>query len=87
MSFENGIEGLRSMVLIVNGRTFRKSAAAIRICGLLRFPWPVVWVLWVIPKPVRDWCYDFVGNRRYAWFGKKTECWVPDENLTTRFLE
>ena len=83
----HGIEGLKSMILIRNGKAYRKSSAAIRIGGLLRFPWPVVWIFWLVPKPVRDWCYDFVGSRRYRWFGKKTQCWVPDEDLAGRFLD
>ena len=87
LSTDHGSGGLESMLLIRNGKVYRKSAAAIRICGLLRFPWPVVWVFWLVPKPVRDWCYDFVGSRRYKWFGKKTQCWIPDEDLAGRFLD
>jgi len=87
LSIDHGIEGLESMVLIKNGKAYRKSIAAIRIGGLLRFPWPLVWLFWLVPWPVRDWCYDFIGNRRYKWFGKKSQCWLPDENLADRFLE
>ncbi len=87
LSIDHGIEGLESMVLIKNGKAYRKSIAAIRIAGLLRFPWPLVWLFWLVPWPVRDWCYDFIGNRRYKWFGKKSQCWLPDENLAERFLE
>lgn len=87
LSLHHGIEGLESMVLIRNGKAYRKSAAAIRIGGLLRFPWSLVWIFWLVPWPVRDWCYDFIGNRRYKWFGKKSQCWVPDASLADRFLE
>ena len=37
----------------------------------------------VIANPI----YDFVGNRRYKWFGRKEECWIPNEKLQQRFLD
>jgi predicted DCC family thiol-disulfide oxidoreductase YuxK len=36
---------------------------------------------------VADPIYDFIGNRRYRWFGQKSECWIPDEALRVRFLD
>jgi predicted DCC family thiol-disulfide oxidoreductase YuxK len=28
-----------------------------------------------------------IGNRRYKWFGKKTECWIPNDDLRQRFID
>jgi predicted DCC family thiol-disulfide oxidoreductase YuxK len=40
-----------------------------------------------VPPFVADRVYDFIGNRRYRWFGKKQECWIPDASLRARFLD
>jgi predicted DCC family thiol-disulfide oxidoreductase YuxK len=79
---------LSSVLLIEDGQIFRKSRAALRIAHNLDGAWPVFYFLfsWV-PAFASDWIYDFIGNRRYRWFGRKQECWIPDEDLQSRFLE
>lgn len=80
-------EALDAMVLIENGRVYRKSGAALRVARRLRFPWPLLYAFIVVPPLIRDPVYDFIGRRRYRWFGRKEECWVPDASLRTRFLD
>ena len=31
--------------------------------------------------------YDILSNNRYKWFGKKTICYVPRKDISSRFLE
>jgi predicted DCC family thiol-disulfide oxidoreductase YuxK len=50
-------------------------------------PWPVCYAFVVVPRPIRDCTYDFVGSRRYRWFGKRAECWLPDGELRGRLME
>lgn len=78
---------LASMVLIVDGRCHRKSRAALEIIRRLDAPWPLLYALILVPRALADWLYDFVGARRYRWFGKRGECWVPSEKLRARFLD
>lgn len=40
----------------------------------------------IIPRPLRDYLYDFVGQRRYRWFGKTETCWLPGPELKHRFF-
>ncbi len=47
-----------------------RSAAALRIAAELSFPWSLLRFLKVVPRPVRDACYDFVARRRRRWFGR-----------------
>jgi predicted DCC family thiol-disulfide oxidoreductase YuxK len=75
-----------SLVLIEGGRLFTRSAAALRIARRLRYPWPLLSVLTVVPRPIRDWVYDMVARRRYRWFGRTTTCWMPTPELQERFL-
>jgi predicted DCC family thiol-disulfide oxidoreductase YuxK len=34
-----------------------------------------------------DLVYNFIGNHRYRWFGKKDVCWIPDKKLRQRFID
>jgi len=78
---------LESMVLVMNGRLYRKSTAALLTAKRLDGLWPLLSALIVIPRPLRDAVYDFIGNRRYRWFGKRDVCWRPDPDLAGRFLD
>lgn len=79
---------LTSMMLVEGGHLYFKSRAALRVARRLDRPWPVVFYLfsWV-PRAIADRVYDFIGNRRYRWFGRKSECWVPDPTLRERFVD
>ena len=77
---------LNSIIYLDQGTAFFKSTAFLKIVRQLRFPWPVLWIGVIIPKPVRDWIYDIVAKNRYKWFGKKEHCLVPTGDLKNRFL-
>ena len=78
---------LGSVVLVVGGRTYRKSSAALQTFWRLDGLWPLLAVFLIVPRPIRDWVYDWIGTRRYRFFGKRDVCWVPDEKLTELFLD
>ncbi|MBT8088918.1 MAG: DUF393 domain-containing protein [Gammaproteobacteria bacterium] len=81
-------DDLSSVLLIVDDRLYRKSRAALQIVRRLDGAWPLLYyVFFWIPKFIADPVYDFIGNRRYKWFGKKSECWIPDEDLRQRFID
>lgn len=78
---------LESMVLLADGKTYRKSTAALLIAKRLDGAWPLLSLLLVIPRPLRDACYDWIGRRRYRLFGKRDSCWTPQAGLAERFLD
>ncbi|MEG6589209.1 thiol-disulfide oxidoreductase DCC family protein [Paenibacillus barengoltzii] len=80
-------KSLDSVVLIENGTYYIRSAAALRIARGLRYPWPLLYALIVIPKGLRDAVYQFIAKHRYRWFGKDETCLVPTRELKERFLE
>ncbi|MDU4694965.1 MULTISPECIES: thiol-disulfide oxidoreductase DCC family protein [Paenibacillus] len=80
-------ESLDSVVLIENGTYYIRSAAALRIAKGLRYPWPLLYGLIVVPRGLRDAVYQFVAKHRYRWFGKDETCLVPTRELKERFLE
>ena len=76
-----------TVVLIDDGRAFFRSSAALRIARRLRFPWPLLYVLVVVPRPIRDWVYDLIARNRYRWFGQRDQCLVPGPGIRERFLD
>lgn len=84
----HGVVGdlLQSMLLLEDHRLHSKSTAALRIARRLRWPWPLAYGLIVIPRPLRDRVYDFVGGRRYRWFGKRDYCVISQPGQEHRFL-
>jgi len=87
-SHEYAFDDLSSVLLIVDDHLYRKSRAALQIVRRLDGAWPLLYylLLW-IPKFIADPVYDFIANRRYKWFGKKPECWIPDDELRRRFID
>ena len=61
-------------------------AAALRVAKT-KFPWPLVYMFVILPRPLRDWIYDAVARHRYQWFGKRAVCMVPTPDLRARFID
>lgn len=77
---------LGSVLVIDHGRLYRKTAAVLHLLRELRWPWPLMRVLVVVPRFLRDPVYDFVGARRYRWWGRADRCVVADPALRARVL-
>lgn len=75
-----------SFVLIENNHCYFKSSAALRVCKHLRGAWKLLYVLLVVPRPLRDFFYELVAKNRYKWFGKKESCMLPSVEERKRFL-
>ena len=81
------VSDLNTVVLLVGGRTYRKSAAAVRILWQLGSFWQIVGtLLWLIPLPLRNLGYSIVARNRYRLFGQKETCRLPTPEERTRFL-
>jgi len=78
--------GLGSVIVIDHGQAYLKSDATIRIASRLRFPWNLLRLLAVLPKPLRDWGYDVVASSRLRWFGRADICRRPPPGLRERLL-
>ena len=77
---------LDTLVLVEAGHVYVKSTAALRIVRRLRSRWRALYGLIAVPRPVRDFAYDWFARRRYRWFGKREECMVPTAEVRGRFL-
>ena len=78
---------IASVILIEQEKVYTKTDAVIQIANRLS-GWPKLFrVLKFIPKPIRDFAYDLIAKNRYALFGKKDNCMIPDASIRHRFLQ
>jgi predicted DCC family thiol-disulfide oxidoreductase YuxK len=75
-----------SIVLVDGARGWTHSTAALHIARHLRAPWRWLAALILVPRPLRDLVYWWIGRNRYRWFGKSETCRVPTPELRARFL-
>jgi predicted DCC family thiol-disulfide oxidoreductase YuxK len=84
--YDLGDNYLNTMILIEEDTVSAASMAILRIAKLLPFPWPLLYVLKIIPPLIRDPVYQFIARNRYRWFGKIAKCRVPTPEIQERFL-
>lgn len=65
------LSGRVCMREIEGGRAQMRSTAALLIARRLRFPWPMLYAFIVVPRPIRDWIYDFIASHRFGFSGRR----------------
>jgi len=78
---------LSTVVVIDAGRAYTRSSAVLRMVRHLPWPWPLLQVGVVIPRPVADWLYNLVAANRYRLFGRMDACRLPTPELADRFID
>jgi predicted DCC family thiol-disulfide oxidoreductase YuxK len=64
-----------------------KGDAFLLFAKVLGGVWRIAGLGRVIPRPIRNWLYDFVAANRYRVFGKAETCMLPDPAYKHKFLE
>lgn len=80
-------EELGTMVYVENNKLFTRSDAALKILLRLGGLYSLLYAFIIVPRPLRNWIYNWIARNRYRWFGKKESCMVPSAALKARFLE
>lgn len=80
-------ETYETMLYVEGNQSFQKSEAFFQIMNQLGYPWKIVCIFKVIPKPLRDWMYDRIALNRYSLFGKYDYCTLPSPDHEARFLD
>jgi len=75
-----------SIVLVEDGKLYIKSTAVLRIAKRLKGFVQTLYLLIIIPTPLRNIFYDFIAKNRYKWFGKRKNCMMPNPDDFDRFL-
>lgn len=82
---DDSLRKFETIIYIENGKRYNRSTAFLKIARLLRFPWPLFMIGYIIPPAIRDWLYDRVAKNRYRIFGRKEQCMVPTGDLAKKF--
>lgn len=81
------IESLESVVLFDKQGLHRRSSAIVRALGYLGGHYRLYsWLLWLIPKPIREVGYRVVARLRYRIFGKRESCRMPTQEERGRIF-
>ncbi|MEO9334353.1 thiol-disulfide oxidoreductase DCC family protein [Ectopseudomonas guguanensis] len=75
-----------TMALIDEAGLHVRSTALLRIVSRLPQPWHALRLLRLVPRPLRDWCYDRIALNRYRLFGRHAVCLLPTADHAERFL-
>ena len=78
---------LSTIVLLEDETISLRAVAALRILKRLRGIYSLAFIFIVIPTPILDFFYNIVAKNRYAWFGKRETCRVPEPWLKEKFIE
>lgn len=83
--YEPGESG--SVALINQGNLYTNSTAVLKILLLLGGVWKLLYILVLIPRPLRDLVYNFIASNRYRWLGKRDHCRIPSALEREQFLD
>jgi len=75
-----------SVVLVAGDHIYQKSDAALHILIGLGGIFQFAFVLFIFPRFLRNFIYDIIARNRYKWFGRKEQCFIPDEKIKERFI-
>lgn len=76
-----------TVIYICDNRFYTKSTAVLRVLRELTGLWPLLYGLSIIPRFMRDWCYDFVAKHRNLIIKTNNSCLVPTSEIRSRLLK
>lgn len=85
------LRGVDSVVFVEQApggeRVHTRSEAALKVAAYLGGFWKLFLAAKVLPRPLRDHCYDLFARNRYKFFGKYDACLLPPPEVRARFLD
>jgi predicted DCC family thiol-disulfide oxidoreductase YuxK len=75
-----------SLALWKNQELFYKSKAIEQIMRKIPITYPL-FILFLLPRSLKDSLYDYVAKNRYSWFGKTDTCKFIPDNDSNQFLK
>lgn len=76
-----------TVLLITDGQVYTHSDVALTMMRKLGGLWPILSVLLLVPRFLRDGVYRIIAAHRYRWFGKSDTCLLPDPSKQHLFLD
>jgi predicted DCC family thiol-disulfide oxidoreductase YuxK len=81
------INSMQTFLLLKKGVVYSRSAAAIEVAKELDWPWRVLSIFWLVPRPLRDAIYAVIARNRAKLFRKRDLCKIPSGEVRKRFLQ
>jgi predicted DCC family thiol-disulfide oxidoreductase YuxK len=85
------LRGVDSVVFVEQAtggeRVHTRSDAALKVASYLGGFWKLFLAAKVLPRGLRDYCYDLFARNRYKFFGKYDACMLPPPEVRSRFLD
>jgi predicted DCC family thiol-disulfide oxidoreductase YuxK len=85
------LRGVDSVVFVEQQRggerISTRSDAALKVAAYLGGFWRIFLAARVLPRSLRDYCYDLFARHRYRFFGKYDSCMLPPPEVRSRFLD
>lgn len=80
------MDAFDTLAVIRGNHYWVRSGGFFEVIAQLPAPWPVLGLLRVCPRPLRDWVYDRIARNRYRLFGKHDACPLLIPEHERRFL-
>lgn len=87
LHIKEGLLNENTIVYWLNDKAYTRSAAVIRVLGRMGPWWKMIYVLLIIPRPLRDAVYNFVARNRHRWFGRQPHCGLADKRFDKYYLD
>ena len=75
-----------SIIVVQGEHALKDSDAVLAIYSGLGWPWRIISIFKIIPRPLRDSIYRLIARNRYRIFGKRDTCWMPLPEDRARIL-
>ena len=75
-----------SVILVENNQAYTHSSAALRIAKGFKFPWRLVALLYIVPRPIRDIGYKWIAANRKK-LPMKQQCILLTSEQRQRFIQ
>ncbi len=79
-------DNIESFILIDGDKYYKKTTAALKVAGLIGFPYNLLYPFILVPPFIRNIVYNIIAKYRYKWFGKKEFCRIPTPEERAKFL-
>lgn len=79
-------QDITTVIALWKGKYYLYSDVTFLICSTLGSYWYLLMPLKFIPRPMRNYVYNWVARNRYNWFGKNEVCEMLGEEERERFV-
>jgi predicted DCC family thiol-disulfide oxidoreductase YuxK len=83
--YNYNFSNLSTLVLVLDGKIFYKSDAALNLSKFLKPPYSWALALKIFPRFLRNAVYDIIARNRKKWW-KKEFCFLPTLEMKKRFI-